>query len=131
MAELIAAEARIAALEAALETEESRHRRRAARDATTPDTFYGTLTESVEDFFTEVQRYLDIHEIDAANAATYVPSFLGGTAKEFFRTMTPPHHRQHRQHQSQLCGTLRERYATPNGTGEVLSSRAASGRIGK
>lgn len=90
MAELIAAEARIAALEAALETEESRHRRRAARDATTPDTFYGTLTESVEDFFTEVQRYLDIHEIDAANAATYVPSFLGGTAKEFFRTMTPP-----------------------------------------
>ena len=81
---------RIAALEVAIAGEAARYRQRQARSNVGPIPFAGTIAESVEDFFSDFERYLNNHEIQEIHASRYLPDFLVGTTQEFFRTLLAP-----------------------------------------
>ena len=78
---------RIEALEAALAGEATRYRQRQTIFNLGPKPFAGTTAESVEDFFSDFERYLTNHEIQVQHASRYLPDFLVGTAQEFYRTL--------------------------------------------
>ena len=67
--------------------EETRYRQRQARMNIGPAPFSGIVTESIEDFFTDFERYLNNCNISEEQASRYLPDFLIGTAREFFRTL--------------------------------------------
>ena len=75
---------RIAALEVAIAGEAARYRQRQARSNIGPVPFAGTIAESVEDFFSDFERYLNNHEIQDTHASRYIPDFLVGTTQEFY-----------------------------------------------
>ena len=77
-------EERLAALEAAAATEGARYRQRQARANIGPILFAGTITESVDDFFTDFELYINNNEIPEAHASRYLPDFIIGAALEFF-----------------------------------------------
>ncbi len=82
---------RIHRIEQTLADENTRHRQRLLRTAGSPPTFSGALHESAADFCTDLQRFMNnsgIHDHDLVN---YVPDYLTGSAREFFRTLTPDH----------------------------------------
>ncbi len=83
-------EERIEAVEAAIAGEVTRYRQRQARSNIGPVPFAGTIAESVEDFFSDFERYLNNHEIQVTHASRYIPDFLVGTAQEFYRTLLAP-----------------------------------------
>ena len=97
-----AMEERLEALEAAAANEEARYRQRQARTNLGPIPFAGTVAESVEDFFTDFERFLTNHDIPDEHAARYLPDFVIGTAREFLRTLT--------QAQQQNITTIRQAF---------------------
>ena len=56
-----------------------------------PPIFSGALHESATDFCTNMQRFMTNSGIRDNKLANYVPDFLAGSAREFFRTLTPEH----------------------------------------
>ena len=75
---------RIAALEAALHNEAARFRRGQVVAARTPSIFHGDVTESVDDFFTDFERYIINNQIAEVDLRNHLPNFLANTAREFF-----------------------------------------------
>ena len=78
---------RIEALEHALGTEVARFRQHHISTLRPLPAHSGELTESVEDFFTDIERYAINNQIPEAQMRNYLPDFLSGTAREFFRTL--------------------------------------------
>ena len=78
---------RVEALEHALGTETARFRRHQVNAMRPFPAYSGELTESVDDFLTDVERYAVNNQIAEADIRNYMPNFLSGTAREFFRTL--------------------------------------------
>ena len=78
---------RIEALEHALGTEAARFRRHQVNVMRPFPAYSGELTESIDDFLTDVERYAVNNQIAEADIRNYLPDFLSGTAREFFRTL--------------------------------------------
>ncbi len=80
---------RIHRLEQSLADENTRHRQRMLRTAGGPPIFSGALHESAADFCTDLQRFMHNSGIRDQDLVNYVPDYLTGSAREFFRTLTP------------------------------------------
>ena len=103
---------RINALEAAQQGEAARYRQRQARSGIGPKVFSGAITESVEDFFTDMTRFLENNEIDQTQARRWHidQAKLAHIDDEQEATPTVTQHSTTKQEERPDSGTVRHRY---------------------